>query len=165
MLARMSRSGALAGAARAVAASSARRAMPHTRGIPLPLMQPHYVRHMSSRVFGRMETPINLGVVVVPQQMAWVVERFGKFQMVLDPGLRFLIPLVHKVRYVFSLKEEALMVPSQSAVTRDNVSINIDGVLYVKVEDAYRAAYGVEDPHFAITQLAQTTMRSEIGKL
>ena len=112
-----------------------------------------------------METPINLGVVVVPQQMAWVVERFGKFQMVLDPGLRFLIPLVHKVRYVFSLKEEALMVPSQSAVTRDNVSINIDGVLYVKVEDAYRAAYGVEDPHFAITQLAQTTMRSEIGKL
>jgi regulator of protease activity HflC (stomatin/prohibitin superfamily) len=97
--------------------------------------------------------------------MAWVVERFGRFQKVLEPGLQFLIPVMHKVRYVFSLKEEALMVPSQAAVTRDNVSINIDGVLYVKVVDAERAAYGVEDPHFAITQLAQTTMRSEIGKL
>ena len=97
--------------------------------------------------------------------MAFVVERFGKFHTVLEPGLRFLVPLMHKVQYVFSLKEEALTVPSQSAVTRDNVSINIDGVLYVKVEDAYRAAYGVEEPHFAITQLAQTTMRSEIGKL
>jgi regulator of protease activity HflC (stomatin/prohibitin superfamily) len=97
--------------------------------------------------------------------MAWVVERFGRFDKVLSPGLQFLVPLMHRVRYVFSLKEEALMVPSQTAVTRDNVSIGIDGVLYVKVVDAYHAAYGVEDPHFAITQLAQTTMRSEIGKL
>merc|ERR1719382_1818139 len=97
--------------------------------------------------------------------MAWVVERFGRFDKVLEPGLRFLIPGVQRVRYVYSLKEEAISVPSQSAITRDNVSISIDGVLYVKVTDAYKAAYGVEDPHFAVTQLAQTTMRSEIGKL
>ena len=80
-------------------------------------------------------------------------------------GCRLLVPFMHRVRYVFSLKEEALTVPSQTAVTRDNVSIGIDGVLYVKVVDAFKAAYGVEDPYFAISQLAQTTMRSEIGKL
>jgi len=112
-----------------------------------------------------MDTPWNPGVVIVPQQMAWVVERFGRFDKVLEPGLRFLIPGVQRVRYVYSLKEEAISVPSQSAITRDNVSISIDGVLYVKVTDAYKAAYGVEDPHYAVTQLAQTTMRSEIGKL
>jgi len=121
-------------------------------------------RTMSSSHFSRMDTPVNIGVVVVPQQMAYVIERFGRFHTVLDPGLQFLVPLMHKVRYVFSLKEETLTVPNQAAVTRDNVSITIDGVLYVKVVDPYRAAYGVEDPHFAITQLAQTTMRSEIGK-
>jgi len=115
--------------------------------------------------FARMDTPMNPGIVIVPQQMAWVVERFGSFDRVLEPGLRFLVPFVHRVRYVFSLKEEAISVPSQTAITRDNVSIMIDGVLYVKVIDAYKAAYGVEDPHFAVTQLAQTTMRSEIGKL
>lgn len=112
-----------------------------------------------------MDTPWNPGVVIVPQQMAWVVERFGRFDKVLEPGLRFLLPWVQRVRYVYSLKEEAISVPSQSAITRDNVSISIDGVLYVKVTDAYKAAYGVEDPHYAVTQLAQTTMRSEIGKL
>jgi len=118
-----------------------------------------------SNHFARRDTPWNTGLVVVPQQTAYVVERFGKFQKVMEPGLNFLIPLVHNIRYVYSLKEEALNVPSQMAITRDNVSISIDGVLYVKVIDSYKAAYGVEDPHFAITQLAQTTMRSEIGKI
>mmetsp|Transcript_9582 Transcript_9582/g.30867 ORF Transcript_9582/g.30867 Transcript_9582/m.30867 type:complete len:388 (-) Transcript_9582:284-1447(-) len=121
-------------------------------------------RHVSN-YFGRMSTPWNPGIVVVPQQMAWVVETFGRYDKVLEPGLRFLIPLVQRVSYVFSLKEEAISVPSQTAITRDNVSVSIDGVLFVKVTDAYRAAYGVEDPHFAVTQLAQTTMRSEIGKI
>jgi len=125
----------------------------------------HLLQQRSISFFGRMDTPINIGVVVVPQQSAWVVERFGRFHTILEPGLRFLLPGVNRIRYVFSLKEEALTVPSQAAITRDNVSISIDGVLYVKVVDAYKAAYGVEDPHFAITQLAQTTMRSEIGKL
>ena len=72
--------------------------------------------------------------------MAYVVERFGSFHKILDPGLRFLVPGMHRIRYVFSLKEEAIMVPSQTAVTRDNVSIGIDGVLYVRVTDPHKAA-------------------------
>ena len=83
----------------------------------------------------------------------------------LAPGVNFLIPLLDSVQYVQSLKELAIEVPQQSAVTSDNVTLHIDGVLYLKVIDPYKASYGVEDPEFAITQLAQTTMRSEIGKI
>jgi len=122
-------------------------------------------RRFISNYFSRRDTPWNTGLVVVPQQAAYIVERFGKFQKVMEPGLNFLVPLMHRIPYVYSLKEEALSVPSQTAITRDNVTLSIDGVLYVKVVDPYKAAYGVEDPHFAITQLAQTTMRSEIGKI
>lgn len=155
--------GMYAVAARSLARSALARSAPALARGPRLLRAPG-ARFVSSH-FARLDTPLNLGVVVVPQQMAWVVERFGKFNRILEPGLSLLVPVMHKVRYVFSLKEEALTVPSQTAVTRDNVSIGIDGVLYVKVVDAHKAAYGVEDPHFAITQLAQTTMRSEIGKL
>jgi len=108
---------------------------------------------------------MNTAVLFVPQQEAWVVERMGKFYRILNPGLNFLIPVFDKVRYVQSLKEIAIDVPKQSAITLDNVTLSIDGVLYLRVVDPYKASYGVEDPEFAITQLAQTTMRSELGKI
>merc|ERR1719289_500369 len=101
----------------------------------------------------------------VPQQEAWLVERMGKFNTILEPGLNFLIPILDKVKYVQSLKEIAIDIPGQQAISMDNVAINIDGILYLRIMDPYKASYGIEDPEFAITQLAQTTMRSEIGKI
>lgn len=89
----------------------------------------------------------------------------GKFHRILEPGLNVLIPIADKVKYVQSLKEIAVDIPKQSAITSDNVTLNIDGVLYLRIVDPYLASYGVEDPEFAITQLAQTTMRSELGKI
>lgn len=113
----------------------------------------------------RSSLPMNTVVIFVPQQEAWVVERMGKFYQICEPGLNFLIPVIDRVKYVQSLKEIAIDIPKQSAVTSDNVTLAIDGVLYLRVIDPYKASYGVEDPEFAITQLAQTTMRSEIGKI
>ncbi|KAJ8954804.1 hypothetical protein NQ318_014916 [Aromia moschata] len=110
-------------------------------------------------------TPMNTVVMFVPQQEAWIVERMGKFHRILEPGLNILIPIADKVKYVQSLKEIAVDIPKQSAITSDNVTLNIDGVLYLRIIDPYLASYGVEDPEFAITQLAQTTMRSELGKI
>jgi len=101
----------------------------------------------------------------VPQQEAWVVERMGKFHTIFQPGLNIMIPGIDRVKYIQSLKELAIDIPQQSAITVDNVTLQIDGVLYLKVVDPYNASYGVEDAEFAITQLAQTTMRSEIGKI
>lgn len=93
------------------------------------------------------------------------MERFGKYLKILQPGLNFLIPFIDEIRHVQVLKEIAIEVPEQHAITADNVTLALDGVLYVKVRDPYKASYGVEDPEFAITQLAQTTMRSELGKI
>ncbi len=104
-------------------------------------------------------------VKVVPQQQAWVVEKLGKFDKVLQPGLNLLIPVIQRVSYKHTLKEEAIDVTAQTAISNDNVTLSIDGVLYVKIIDPMAASYGVNNPYYAITQLAQTTMRSEIGKL
>lgn len=113
----------------------------------------------------KSSTPMNTVVMFVPQQEAWVVERMGKYFRVLDPGLNIMIPVIDRVKYVQSLKEIAIDIPQQSAITQDNVNLSIDGVLYLRIIDPYKASYGVEDPEFAITQLAQTTMRSELGKI
>merc|ERR1712018_1030403 len=113
----------------------------------------------------RHNTPMNTMVMFVPQQEAWVVERMGRYNRILEPGVNVLAPILDKVKYVQSLKEIAIDIPQQSAITIDNVTLNIDGVLYLRIKDPYKASYGVEDPEFAITQLAQTTMRSEIGKI
>ncbi|PSN47027.1 Stomatin-like protein 2 [Blattella germanica] len=116
-------------------------------------------------VRGKASTPINTIIMFVPQQEAWIVERMGKFHRILEPGLNVLVPIADKVKYVQSLKEIAIDVPKQSAITADNVTLSIDGVLYLRILNPYLASYGVEDPEFAITQLAQTTMRSELGKI
>lgn len=106
-----------------------------------------------------------LGVKIVPQQQAWVVENLGRYDRILQPGLNFLIPFIQKVSYKHSLKEEAVDIQRQAAITKDNVTLNIDGILYVRIVDAKAASYGVSDPYYALSQLAQTTMRSEIGKI
>jgi regulator of protease activity HflC (stomatin/prohibitin superfamily) len=103
--------------------------------------------------------------VVVPQQSAYVVERLGKYSNTLSAGFHILIPFLDVVRYKHSLKEQAIDIPPQVCITRDNVQVSVDGVLYLKVLNPERASYGIADYVFGITQLAQTTLRSEVGKI
>ena len=102
---------------------------------------------------------------IVPQQNAWVVERLGKYDRTLTPGLKFVIPFVERVAYKHSLKEVPLDVPSQVCITKDNTQLQVDGILYFQVTDPMRASYGSSDYLMAISQLAQTTLRSVIGKM
>jgi len=103
--------------------------------------------------------------VVVPQQNAYVVERLGRYAGTLDAGFHLLTPFIDVIRYRHSLKEVAIDIPEQVCITRDNVQVSVDGVLYLKVLNPERASYGIADYRFAIIQLAQTTLRSEIGKI
>ena len=102
---------------------------------------------------------------IVPQKSAFIVERLGKYAKTLEAGFHILFPFIERVAYKHSLKEVAVDVPSQSCITRDNIAVEIDGVLYLQVMDPAKASYGIDNYMFASTQLAQTTMRSEVGKL
>ncbi|SBT19331.1 Modulator of FtsH protease HflC [Marinomonas gallaica] len=104
-------------------------------------------------------------IIFVPQNRAYLIERFGKFRSTKEAGLNFLIPFIDRVGADRSLKEQAVDVPKQGAITKDNISLHVDGVLYFRVLDPYKASYGVDDYVFAVTQLSQTTMRSELGKM
>ena len=104
-------------------------------------------------------------VKVVPQQRAYILERLGKFYSVLQPGVNFVIPFFDRIAYKYTLKESAIDIPEQICITRDNVQVRMDGVIFIQVIDPKKAAYGIADYTFAVIQLAQTTMRSEIGKL
>jgi regulator of protease activity HflC (stomatin/prohibitin superfamily) len=103
--------------------------------------------------------------VVVPQQSAYVVERLGRYSATLNAGFHILVPFVDVIRYRHTLKETAIDIAAQVCITRDNVQVGVDGILYLKVMNAERASYGISDYIFAITQLAQTTLRSEVGKI
>ena len=100
---------------------------------------------------------------IVPQQNAWVVERLGKYDRTLAPGLEFVIPFIERVAYKHSLKEVPLDVPSQVCITRDNTQLQVDGIIYFQVTDPMRASYGSSNYVLAITQLAETLLRSVIG--
>jgi regulator of protease activity HflC (stomatin/prohibitin superfamily) len=103
--------------------------------------------------------------VVVPQQSAFVVERLGRYYATLDAGFHILVPFVDAIRYRHSLKEQAFDIPAQVCITRDNIQIGVDGILYMKVLNPERASYGISNYVFAISQLAQTMLRSEVGKI
>ncbi len=102
---------------------------------------------------------------IVPQQQAYVIENLGKYSRTLKAGFHILVPFVERIAYRHSLKEVAVDIPEQVCITKDNVQVGIDGVLYMQILDPERASYGIQDYVFAITQLAQTTLRSEIGKI
>lgn len=110
-------------------------------------------------------TALFKSVRIVPQKSAYIVERLGKFSTTLLAGFHILIPFIDKVSYAHSLKEQAIDVPSQTCITKDNISVEVDGILYLQVMDAQKASYGIDSYQFASTQLAQTTMRSIIGRL
>src|ERR1044072_3493408 len=103
--------------------------------------------------------------IVVPQQSAYVIEKFGSYNRTIQAGFHILVPFMERIAYKHNLKEEAMDIPEQVCITRDNVQVGVDGVLYLQVLDAAKASYGITNYRFAIIQLAQTTLRSEIGKI
>ncbi len=103
--------------------------------------------------------------VIVPQKAAYIVERLGKYRCTLDAGFHILVPFFDRIAYKHTLKEQAIDVPPQECITKDNIAVSVDGILYMQVMDPAKASYGIGNYLFATTQLAQTTMRSEMGKL
>ena len=103
--------------------------------------------------------------VIVPQKQAYIIERLGRYRCTLDAGFHILVPFIDRVAYRHTLKEQAVDVPPQQCITKDNIAVDVDGILYMQVMDPAKASYGIGDYLFATTQLAQTTMRSEMGKL
>lgn len=108
---------------------------------------------------------LQLSLVIVPNNQTMIQERFGKFQRILEPGFHFLIPLIDKIAYRVDMREQFFDVERQNCISRDNIQMSVDGIVYLKVMDPYKACYGIEDYVLASTNMAQTTMRSEIGKL
>ena len=102
---------------------------------------------------------------IVPQQQCWIVERLGKYNRIMEAGLHIVIPFIEKIGYKHSLKERAIDISEQPAITKDNVTLLINSIIYVKITSPFNASYGVENPYYAVMQLAQTSMRSAIGKL
>ncbi|MBP7637685.1 MAG: paraslipin [Kiritimatiellae bacterium] len=125
-------------------------------------MQPQFIVYLISFV---VVYTIWKCVRIVPQKQAFIVERLGKYHCTLDAGLHLLMPIIDRVSYKHSLKEQAIDVPPQQCITRDNITVEVDGILYLQVMDPAKASYGIANYLFATTQLAQTTMRSEMGKL
>ncbi|KAF0160227.1 MAG: putative protein C16G5 07c [Syntrophaceae bacterium] len=105
------------------------------------------------------------GVCIIPQQSAYVIERLGKFDRVLHAGISYIIPFIDRIAYRHTLKEQAMDIPEQVCITRDNVQVGVDGVIFIQVFDPQMASYGISNYVFSIVQLAQTTMRSEVGKI
>ncbi len=105
------------------------------------------------------------GAVIVPQKSAFIIERLGKYNRTLEAGFHVLIPFVDKSAYSFTLKEQVVDIPAQICITKDNVSVEVDGIIYLEVQDAFKAAYGIDNYLKAASQLAQTTLRSAIGKI
>ncbi len=124
-----------------------------------------YILNVQVLVFILVVVLLKNSIKFVPQNQAYVIERFGKYQSTKEAGLNFIFPFIDRISADRTLKEQAIDVPEQSAITRDNISLRVDGVLYFRVLDPYKATYGVENHVFAVTQLAQTTMRSELGKM
>jgi len=124
-----------------------------------------YLLTMQTLVLVLIVIGLKSSIKFVPQNRAYVIERFGKYQSTKEAGLNFILPFIDRISADRSLKEKAVDVPEQSAITKDNISLSVDGVLYFRVLDPYKATYGIDDYVFAVTQLAQTTMRSELGKM
>lgn len=104
-------------------------------------------------------------IKIVPQQECWIIERLGKYHRMIEAGLHIVIPFIEKIAYKHSLKERAIDISEQAAITKDNVTLLVNTIIYVKITSPFNASYGVENPYYAVTQLAQTSMRSAIGKL